>query len=524
MSPRQGFGRICAVLGVTAGLCVGVGGVFPASAATPEGAVQGAGSANAVPGSYLVVLKPQAAAARSVAGGAQGLARAYGGKVRRTYDAALKGFSAELSARDARRLAADPSVALVSQNRRVRLDGVQSAPDSWGLDRIDQRRFPFDNRYTYPDSAGRGVTAYIVDTGVRVTQEEFDGRASYGYDAIDGDDVAEDGHGHGTHVAGTVASSVFGVAKSAKIVAVRVLNDDGEGTTEQVVAGIDWVTQHAAKPAVVNMSLGGDPDPVLDAAVANSIATGLTYAVAAGNGSVDAAEHSPARVPTALTVGATDSDDRQASFSNYGPLVDLFAPGVDIVSTANWSDYGGFGLSMSGTSMASPHVAGAAALYLSDHPGATPAQVAAALTASATTGSVVDAGPGSPDRLLYTGTVANRPRGPLFAGTTPVVIDGKAAFESPVTVSGVSGKAPKDLEIQVDIEHGWSGDLRVELVAPNGTVFLLREEKTWAGGSGITGIFGVDASACTANGVWRLRVTDVYGLWSGAVKSWALRF
>ncbi|MFD0279612.1 S8 family serine peptidase [Kitasatospora sp. NPDC127111] len=474
------------------------------------------------------MLKPQAVdglGGRSVASSAAGLARAYGGTVRRTYDAALRGFSVELSPRDARRLAADPAVALVSRNRRVRVDGTQAAPQSWGLDRIDQRRMPYDDTFAYPDSAGRGVTAYIVDTGVRITNEEFAGRASYGYDAIDGDDVAEDGHGHGTHVAGTVASSVFGVARSAEIVAVRVLNDDGEGTTEQVVAGIDWVTKHAAKPAVVNMSLGSsEVDPVLDAAVANSIATGLTYTVAAGNDGVDASGHSPARVPGAITVGATDDADQRASFSNYGPLVDLFAPGVDIVSTENWSDYGGFGIQMSGTSMAAPHAAGAAALHLADHPAATPAQVTSALTAAATTGAVTDPGAGSPDRLLYTGPVPNRPRGPVFTNPARVEFEGKVTVESPLTVTGVTGMAPRDLEIPVDIEHGWRGDLKVELVAPDGAVFVLRDEKIWDGGRNIVTTFGADASAHTASGVWRLRVTDLHGYWPGAIRSWTLRF
>ncbi|MFF1905626.1 S8 family serine peptidase [Kitasatospora sp. NPDC058218] len=523
MGPKQGLRRVCVVLGVAGALSLGAGGVLPASAAAPEGVVQGARAGNAVPGSYLVVLKAPAGGSGSVASSAAVLARAYGGTVRRTYDAAVNGFSATLTERQARRLAADPSVALVSQNRRLRVDAVQPEPDSWGLDRIDQRRKPFDNRYAYPDSGGRGVTAYVVDTGVRITQEEFDGRASYGYDAIDGDGEAADGHGHGTHVAGTVASSVFGVAKNARIVAVRVLDDDGYGTTEQVVAGLDWVTRNAVKPAVVNLSLGSEPDPVLDAAVAHSIATGLTYTVAAGNDAVDASEHSPARVPTAITVGATDEDDARASFSNYGPLVDLFAPGVNITSTQNWSDYGGFGLDMSGTSMAAPHVAGAAALYLADHPAATPAQVATALTAAATTEAVSDAGPGSPDRLLYTGAVPIRPR-TQFASPTPVPIDGQGVHESPITVSGVAGKAPKDLEVRLDIAYEWRGDLRVELVAPNGAVFLLREEKIWDGDPAITGIVGTDASASTANGLWRLRVTDLFGYWTGTINSWALRF
>ncbi|MFE2110721.1 S8 family serine peptidase [Kitasatospora sp. NPDC059463] len=524
MAPGQRLRRICAVLGTAAVLTIGAGGVLPASAAVPEGVVQGEGSPAAVPGSYLVVLEPGAAKAGSVADGAASLARAYGGTVRRSYDAALRGFSADLTVRQARRLAADPSVAIVSQNRRVRADGVQNSPNSLGLDRIDQRRFPYDDRYSYPDAGGAGVTAYIVDTGVRITSEEFGGRASYGYDAIDGDTVADDGHGHGTHVAGTVASASFGVAKAAKIVAVRVLNDEGEGTTEQVVAGIDWVTRHAVRPAVVNMSLGSEPDPVTDVAVAGSIAAGLTYTVAAGNQGIDASGHSPARVPSAITVGATDRDDAQASFSNYGPLVDLYAPGVDITSVWHVVDYEGIGIDMSGTSMAAPHAAGAAALYLASHPAATPAQVAAALTSAATTGSLRDLGAGSPDRLLYTGTVPNRPPGPRFAAASPVPFDGVGTVESPVTVTGVPGRAPRDLDVAVDISYWWSGDLKVELVAPDGAVFLLHGTDLGEARTDITAVYGVDASAHTAAGVWRLRVTDVGGYFPGTVNSWSLRF
>ncbi|MFB7470498.1 S8 family serine peptidase [Kitasatospora sp. NPDC056184] len=512
------------MLGTAGVLVIGAGGVFPASAAVAEGVVQGEGSPTAVPGSYLVVFKSGAAVAGSVADGAAALARSYGGSVRRSYDAALRGFSADLTAKQARRLAADPSVALVSQNRRVWADGVQAAPESWGLDRIDQRRHPLDQRYTYPDAAGAGVTAYIVDTGVRIASSEFEGRASYGYDAIDNDNVAQDGHGHGTHVAGTVAARNYGVAKAAKIVAVRVLDDYGEGTTEQVVAGIDWVTKHAVRPAVVNMSLGGEVDPVLDAAVAGAVAAGLPYTVAAGNQHADANTHSPARVSSAITVGASDRIDGQASFSNYGPLVDLYAPGVEIESVGLWADLPGLGTIMSGTSMAAPHAAGAAALYLASHPAATPAQVSAALTATATTGSLRGLGAGSPDRLLYTGTVPNRPRGARFASTAPLPFTGKGTFESPITVSGVTGKAPRDLDVVVDIDYWWRGYLRVELVAPDGAAFLLRDfDRTEMGGDVLT-TFGVNASAHTAAGVWRLRVTTYGEFFPGTVNGWALQF
>ncbi|MER5862944.1 S8 family serine peptidase [Kitasatospora sp. NPDC002040] len=511
--------RAPAALLLAGALALGAG--FPAAAADREGVVQGDGAPGTIPGSYLVILKSQALKADS----GPALAARYHGKLGRTFDAAFHGYSVQLDARQARRLAADPAVSAVVPNRRVKLDATttQTEPPSWGLDRIDRRRLPLDQRYTYPDTAGQGVTAYVIDTGVMIEHADFGGRASYGYDAIDNDAVAADGHGHGTHVAATVAGTLYGVAKKAKVVAVRVLDDEGSGTTEQVVAGIDWVTSHAVKPAVVNMSLGGEPDEALDTAVRNSIASGLTYTVAAGNDDVDASGHSPARVATALTVGASTPEDGRASFSNYGPLVDLFAPGTDIVSAyaSPWWDEGE--TSMSGTSMAAPHVAGAAALYLGTHRTATPAQVATALTGAAAVGSLHDIGDGSPNRLLYAGTAPVRPPGPRFTNTTDLVTD-NGPVESPVTVTGVTGRAPADLEIELDIKHGWSGDLRVELIAPDGSVYLVKEEEIWVGSNDLAGIYSVDASSETANGVWRLRVTDVTQIFSGYLDSWTLRF
>ncbi|MFJ9523711.1 S8 family serine peptidase [Kitasatospora sp. NPDC101801] len=501
-------------------VALAAGGALPADASSPEGVVRGAGTPGTIAGSYLVMLTPQAA--KSAAGQGSSLAARYGGKVRRSFDAALHGFSAELSERQARRLAADPAVAEVVQNRKVRVDGSQSAPPSWGLDRIDQRRPPMTDRFDYPTTAGKGVTVYVVDTGVRISHEEFGGRASYGFDAVDGDAEADDGHGHGTHVAATVAGATFGVAKQAKVVAVRVLDDGGEGTTEGVVTGLDWVTSHAVKPAVVNLSLGSDPDDVFDTAVRNSIATGLTYTVAAGNGSVDASQHSPARVATAITVGATESDDSISWFSNYGPLVDIHAPGSDIVSAgiAYDEDY----TTMSGTSMASPHVAGAAALYLADHRTATPAQVATALTSAATVGSLQGLEDGTPDRLLYTGSIPNRPPGPRFTNATDIPIE-EAVIESSVTVTGVAGRGPANLDVVVDIVHQWPDDLVVDLIAPDGTIYRLKDPVFLGSfNAGVHTTFGVDASARTANGVWRLRVAGGSQYFEGYLDRWALQF
>ncbi|WP_405014971.1 S8 family peptidase [Kitasatospora sp. NBC_01539] len=533
--------RGSAAVGLAVALVFGAGGALPAAANGPEGVVRGAGAPGTIPGSYLVVLAPQtpqslrtpqapqtaqaaqaAQAALSVAGQGAALTARYGGTVRRTFGAALRGFSADLSERQARRLAADPAVAEVVQNRKVSLDGAQSAPPSWGLDRIDQKRPPLTDRFDYPDTAGRGVTAYIVDTGVRISHEDFGGRASYGFDAVDGDGVADDGNGHGTHVAATVAGTTYGVAKQALVVAVRVLDDWGSGTVEGVVAGIDWVTGHAVRPAVVNLSLGSDPDDVLDTAVRNSIATGLTYTVAAGNQGADASEHSPARVPTAITVGSAESDDSVSSFSNHGPLVDLFAPGSDITSAGIIydEDY----TTMSGTSMASPHAAGAAALYLADHRTATPAQVAAALNASATAGSLSNLVGNSPDRLLYTGSIPNRPPGPRFTDAADLPIE-EATAESRLTVTGVPGRGPANLDIAVDIDHEYPDDLVIDLIAPAGTVHRLKGEEFTAGwDAGIHRIFGIDASAVTAGGTWRLRVAGGSEYFSGYLDSWALQF
>src|SRR5690606_2693822 len=344
-----------------------------------------------------------------------------------------------------KRLAADPAVASVIQNRTFHVTGTQPNPPSWGLDRVDQRNLPLNSSYTYPDKAGEGVTAYVIDTGVRISHNDFGGRAANGYDAIDNDNVAQDGHGHGTHVAGTVAGSSYGVAKKAKIVAVRVLNNSGSGTTAQVVAGIDWVARNAVKPAVANMSLGGSADSALDAAVRNAVASGVTFVVAAGNESTNASTKSPARVTEAITVGATTSSDARASYSNYGSVLDLFAPGSSITSAWRTSDSATS--TISGTSMASPHVAGAAALHLADNPSATPAQVSSALTAAATSGVVGNPGSGSPNRLLHVGeggTTPPPPPGDRFENTTGVTIGDRSTVESPVTVSGISGNAPSD--------------------------------------------------------------------------------
>ncbi|MFF3326211.1 S8 family peptidase [Streptomyces sp. NPDC002889] len=365
--------------------------VSPTAHSATLGDLRLAPTATAIPNSWIVVLKDGSTRAADL-----------GVTPKHTYRTALTGFAASMSAKKARGLAADPRVAYVEQNATVRLTATQTNA-TWGIDRIDQRDLPLSKTYTYNTSASN-VNAYIIDTGIRTSHSEFGGRASVGTDTVGGGQNGQDCQGHGTHVAGTVGGKTYGVAKNVHLVAVRVLDCQGSGTTAGVIAGVDWVTANAKKPAVANMSLGGSANTTLDNAVKKSIASGVSYAIAAGNGNilgwpVNACNSSPARVPEAITVGATDSNDRRASFSNYGTCLDLFAPGVNVASA--WKDNDTATNTISGTSMATPHTAGVAALYLSTHPSATPAQVRNALVNNATSGKVVDPRTGSPNKLLH---------------------------------------------------------------------------------------------------------------------------
>ena len=367
----------------------------------PEHAGKFRRSTHAVEGQYIVVLEPGAYQdAREVA---QELARTYRGQVGRVYRHALRGFLAHMSEADAKALAEDSRVRYVEENGTVQAMGVQTGA-TWGLDRVDQFDLPLDQTYTYK-TAGAGVNAYILDTGILLTHAEFGGRAQTGFDAITPGGNASDCNGHGTHVAGTVGGATWGVAKEVNLFAVRVLNCTGSGTYAGVIAGVDWVTRNHIKPAVANISLSGGASQAVDDAVTASIAAGVVYAVAAGNNNADACFKSPARTPSAITVGSTTNTDARSSFSNHGPCVDIFAPGSNITST--WYTGDTATNTLSGTSMASPHVAGAAALYLGTNPTATPEQVARILTHNALPGKVGNAGMGSPDLLLYTGFIGN---------------------------------------------------------------------------------------------------------------------
>jgi subtilisin family serine protease len=349
-------------------------------------------------GRYIVTLSDGAAGISAHGLGAGRLLRDFRG---------FPGFVAELTAAQAHRLAADPSVRHVEPDRKVALTGTQKNP-VWGLDRVDQRGKSLSKSYQ-PSADGDSVHAYVIDTGIRTGHQQFGGRAAHGYDFVGHDADASDCNGHGTHVAGTIGGSTYGVAKKVKLVGIRVLDCAGEGWVSDIVDGIAWVTENAVHPAVANMSLGGGYSPALDLAVRDSIASGVTYVVAAGNEDMDASLSSPADVAQAVTVAATDSRDRRASFSNYGKGVDLFAPGVDIRSATAASNTAT--AKYSGTSMAAPHVAGAAALILDAYPGWTPARVQAKLIADSTKNKVSDRA-GSPNRLLF---VPAPPKAPVIA-------------------------------------------------------------------------------------------------------------
>ncbi|MFC3503556.1 S8 family serine peptidase [Micromonospora krabiensis] len=599
----------------------------PALAAEPTGTIRAAGGETAVADSYIVVFKDTAVGRDTVGDNASRLVGRHGGTVARTYGAALRGFEVRVGAKAAARIAADPAVAYVEQNHTVSIAGTQTNPPSWGLDRIDQRNLPLNSSYTYPNTASN-VRAYIIDTGVLYGHNDFGGRAVSGFDAVDGGS-ADDCNGHGTHVAGTVGGSAYGVAKGVQIVGVRVLNCQGSGTNAQVVAGIDWVTANAVKPAVANMSLGGSANSSIDTAVNNSINSGVTYAVAAGNGNAlgvrqNACNYSPARVPAAITVGATQNNDAAASFSNFGTCVDILAPGVNITSA--WYTSASATNTISGTSMASPHVAGAAALVLSANPSWTPQQVRDNLVSNSTPNVVTNVGTGTPNQLLYvvngtppandfsvsvsptsgstapggsvtatvgTATTAGSaqsvslsasglPTGATAsfspatvtsggsstltiatsastpAGTYPITITGTgtagartatytltvtgsggggcsgtngtdvaipdtgATVASTIAIAGCNRNASSSSTVAVNIVHTYRGDLVIDLVAPDGSSYRLKNSSYFDGADNVNTTYTANLSSEAANGTWRLQVRDVYAGDTGYINTWTL--
>ncbi|MGI5500973.1 S8 family peptidase [Lentzea sp. CA-135723] len=566
------------------------------------GTILGADRVDVVKDSYIVSLKSGTASRAA----APGLASKYGGQVGQVWQHALNGFSVKMTAKQAARLAADPTVAFVQQDAEVHALDVQQNPPSWGQDRVDQRDLPLSNSYQY-DTTASNVTAYVIDTGVRTTHTTFGGRATWGTNTS-GDGNNSDCNGHGTHVAGTIAGSQYGLAKAAKVVAVKVLNCSGSGTTAGVVGGIDWVTANAVKPAVANMSLGGGADATLDAAVRRSIASGVTYAIASGNSNTDACSTSPARVAEAITVNSSTNTDARSSFSNYGSCTDIYAPGSNIVSSWNTNDTATNNIS--GTSMATPHVAGAAALWLATHPTDSPAAVWNGLNAASTPNKITNVGANTPNKLLYTlfggdpqpgnpsvtnpgtqtstvGTAASLqlsasggtapytwsvsglPAGlsanasgaisgtPTTAGTstvtatvtdsanktgsatfswvvnavggncdartnsTPVAIPDNTTVTSTIVVSGCAGNASATASIKVSITHTYKGDLVVDLVAPDGSVYNLHN-RTGGSADNINETFTRNLSSEAANGTWTLRVRDAAFLDTGTLNNWTL--
>ncbi|MEV0648504.1 S8 family peptidase [Phytomonospora sp. NPDC050363] len=613
--------RLAAGLGLAAvaAMAATMLGTAPAHA---EGTILGINEPDVIPGHYLVKLRDVSVS--SVDASAAALAGEYEGTVTYTFPTTVHGFAATMTEEQARRLAADPSVEYVEADQAVHIDGVQPNPPSWGLDRVDQNNLPLDSSYTYPNEAAN-VHAYIIDTGILISHNTFGGRAAHGRDTVDNDNDATDCHGHGTHVAGTVGGSQYGLAKSVQLVGVRVLNCSGSGTTAGVVAGIEWVTQNAVKPASANMSLGGGADTTLDNAVTASIASGVTYGVAAGNDNANACNYSPARVANAITVGSTTNTDARSSFSNFGTCVDIFAPGSSI--TSSWIGSNTATNTISGTSMATPHVVGAASLYLSANPSATPQQVRDALVNNATNGVVTSPGTGSPNKLLYTGFIGGPPPGDDFSisvspasgtinqgqstsatvttattngsaqsitlsasgqqsgvtvtfspstitsgqtstvtftasatagtGTANISLTGTgtaathaatytltvngtggggcsgtngtstpiadlATVNSTIAISGCNRNASATSTVAVNISHTYRGDLVIDLIAPDGTAYRLKNSSLFDGADNVITTYTANLSSEAANGSWTLRVRDVYSGDSGTLNTWTL--
>ena len=485
-------------------------------AAAPEGEILGAGGAQPIAGSYIVVMKNSVAA--------KVVAERHGGRVGHVFAKALNGVEVSMPEAAARRLAADPDVAFVQRNGVFTADlgtlGTQPNPPSWGLDRIDQRNLPLDASYTFPNTASN-VHAYILSTGIRTTHLDFGGRAIHGRDTVDNDNDATDCNGHGTAVAGIVGGASHGVAKGVTLVAMRMLNCAGSATIAQVIAGVDWVTGNAVKPAVAVLVAGGPNDTAYNTAVRNSIASGVTYAVTTGSSASDACNFSPGSVTEAITVAATDINDNRHSASNFGPCLDIFAPGVSVTTTWYLSDTAT--ITLSGSSFATAHAGGVAALILSPNPTWSPQQVRDRMVADATPGVVMNPGAGSPNLLLF---VNNGGQPPACTGTNPnnvsIPDSPGAAVTSSIVISGCTGNASATSQVEVHIIHPFRGDLQIDLLAPDNTAYRL-QSRSADSGDDIHTTYVVNLSSESRNGNWRLRVRDRRVGNVGFIDSWTLR-
>jgi serine protease len=594
-------------------------------------------TARPVEGQYIVVLKDDVAALAheqsrrpGIASVATEMARSHRATMLRSFNRVLRGFVVRADDAALARLLADPRVDYVEEDGVVQASATQSNA-TWGLDRTDQRDLPLSGSYTY-DTTASTVHAYIIDTGVLASHNDFGGRVSGGYTAINDGRGTNDCNGHGTHVAGTVGGATWGIAKAVRLHPIRVLDCNGSGTNSGVIAGVDWVTSNHVKPAVANMSLGGGASSALDTAVNNSINAGVTYAVAAGNDNSDACNYSPARVGNALTAASSTSSDARSSFSNWGSCIDLFAPGSSITSA--WYTSNTATNTISGTSMASPHIAGVAALYLAGNPGASPSQVNSAVINAATTNRISDV-KGSPNRLLYSFFDGSEPPPPddnvldngvtvsnlsastgnslnytmevpsgasnlkfvitggsgdadlyvkygsaptdssydcrpyrngneetcsfsspsagtwyvrlkayssfsgvsltgsydtggggtqTYSNTSDYSIPDRGTVESPITVTSRSGNAPSDSKVSVDIRHTYRGDLVIDLVAPDGSAYRLKNSSSSDSADNVQATYTVNLSGEALNGTWKLRVSDVYQYDTGYINSWSVTF